>query len=151
MDEAAHTLGLSVDAIRKRIQRGTIEHEKDSAGRVRVLLDSPDNTSTLQDESPETTGHVPDALLAAKDETISELRGRVESLERQLDAHQEENRRKDHLLAAALELAKRPAIEAPEPREWPASTESAHYGTSPQEAQESLQRRSWWRRWFGFE
>jgi hypothetical protein len=39
---------------------------------------------------------------------------------------------------------------ASDPRGWPASTESAHYGTSPQEAQESLQRRSWWRRWLGF-
>jgi chromosome segregation ATPase len=111
VDEAARALGLTVDAVRKRVQRGTIEHEKDQAGRVRIILDSPDNTSTLQDESPDTTGQT-DALIAAKDETIQELRGRVQRLEREVDTRNEEIRRRDHLLAAALERI--PAIEAPQ-------------------------------------
>jgi hypothetical protein len=111
VDEAARTLGLTVDAVRKRVQRGTIDHEKDPAGRVRIILDSPDNTSTLQDESPDTTGQA-NALIAAKDETIQELRGRVQRLEREVDTRNEEIRRRDHLLAAALERI--PAIEAPQ-------------------------------------
>ena len=56
VEEAARALGLTVDAVRKRVQRGTIEHEKDQAGRVRIILDSPANTSKLQDERPDTTG-----------------------------------------------------------------------------------------------
>src|SRR5829696_1689274 len=111
VDEAARALGLTVDAVRKRVQRGTIEHEKDWPGRVRIILDSPDNASTLQDESPDSTGRA-DALIAAKDETIEELRDRVRRLEREVDTRNEEIRRRDHLLAAALERI--PAIEAPQ-------------------------------------
>ena len=53
VDEAARYLGLSVDAVRKRVQRGQIAHEKDLAGRVRIILD---DSETLQDESPDTPG-----------------------------------------------------------------------------------------------
>jgi len=151
VDEAARALGLSVDAVRKRVQRGTIEHEKDAAGRVRILLDSPDNASTLRDERPDTTGQA-SALVAAKDETIEELRDRVRRLERELDTRNEEIRRRDHLLAAALE--RMPALEAPqEPRESPTPSPEASEGTTPQpereEAEEPAQRRPWLRRVFG--
>jgi len=142
---------LSVDAVRKRVQRGTIEHEKDAAGRVRILLDSPDNASTLRDERPDTTGQA-SALVAAKDETIEELRDRVRRLERELDTRNEEIRRRDHLLAAALE--RMPALEAPqEPRESPTPSPEASEGTTPQpereEAEETAQPRPWWRRIIG--
>ena len=39
VQEAADRLGTTVDAIRKRVQRGTVAHEKDSDGRVWILLD----------------------------------------------------------------------------------------------------------------
>ena len=151
VDEAARALGLSVDAVRKRVQRGTIEHEKDAAGRVRILLDSPDNASTLRDERPDTTGQA-SALVAAKDETIEELRDRVRRLEHELDTRNEEIRRRDHLLAAALE--RMPALEAPqEPRESPTPSPEASEGTTPQpereEAEETAQPRPWWRRIIG--
>jgi excisionase family DNA binding protein len=32
--EAAKVLGITVDAIRKRVQRGAIRHERDDNGRV---------------------------------------------------------------------------------------------------------------------
>ena len=162
VDEAARALGLTVDAVRKRVQRGTITHEKDRAGRVRITLDSPDNASTLQDESPDTTGQT-DALIAAKDETIEELRGRVRRLEREVDTRNEEIRRRDHLLAAALERI--PAIEAPsDERESPETVEAASDSAEPQSAtggarEEPLEglegrssgtaRGSLWRRLFG--
>ena len=38
MDDAADILGLSKDAIRKRIKRGTIEASKDAAGRWMVTI-----------------------------------------------------------------------------------------------------------------
>ena len=151
VDEAARALGLSVDAVRKRVQRGTIEYEKGAAGRVRILLDSPNNASTLRDERPDTTGQA-SALVAAKDETIEELRDRVRRLERELDTRNEEIRRRDHLLAAALE--RMPALEAPqEPRESPTPSPEASEGTTPQpgreEAEEPAQPRPWWRRIIG--
>jgi Tfp pilus assembly protein FimV len=134
VDEAARSLGLTVDAVRKRVQRGQIAYEKDQAGRVRIILDSPDNASTLQDESPDTTGQA-DALIAAKDETIEELRSRVRRLEREADTRNEEIRRRDHLLAAALERI--PAIEAPqEPSEDAETVEEAPERAGPRSAAE---------------
>ena len=43
--DAAQVMGVTVDAIRKRISRGTIPHERDEDGRVWVLLDT-DQDST---------------------------------------------------------------------------------------------------------
>src|SRR5215213_6129804 len=149
VDEAARALGLTVDAVRKRVQRGTITHEKDRAGRVRIILDSPDNASTLQDESPDTTGQT-DALIAAKDETIEALRGRVRRLEREVDTRNEEIRRRDHLLAAALERIP-PQLEAPQEasedaetvEEGPEGAEPTSYAVevheSPREATEAAE------------
>jgi hypothetical protein len=134
--EAARILGLSVEAIRKRVQSGTIEHEKEPAGRVWILLDS---DWMVQDEVQAATGresrdHVQDQdrLLEAKDETIEELRDRVRYLE-------EANRENRRLLAAALERI--PAIEDQGQSERPGASESAEgeqFGTSTQEAEESL-------------
>ena len=146
VDQAARTLGLSVDAVRKRVQRGTIPYEKDPTGRVTIILDTID---TLQDEAQDVPEPGADRLLEAKDETIKELRDRVRYLE-------VESRRKDHLLAAALERI--PAIETPQ--EAPEAPESAGEGSDtrvPRSATEGPQEqgsrpheeRSWWRRWFG--
>jgi Tfp pilus assembly protein FimV len=160
VDEAARALGLSVDAIRKRVQRGTIEHERDRAGRVRIILGSPDDASTLRDKSPDTTGRS-FAILAAKEETIEELRDRVRRLERDLDTRNEEIRRRDHLLAAALERI--PELEAPRDSEAPSvppaeasegsearSPGGTHAGGADSEATDAQRPRvrSWWRRWF---
>jgi hypothetical protein len=139
VDQAARTLGLSVDAVRKRVQRGTIPYEKDPTGRVTIILDTID---TLQDVPGPGVGR----LLEAKDETISELRDRVRYLE-------VESRRKDHLLAAALERI--PAIEAPQ--EAPDGPERAGEGSDtppvPRSTTDGPQKqtspRPWWRRMFG--
>ena len=146
-----------MDAVRKRVQRGTIEHEKDQAGRVRIILDSPDDTSTLQDESPDTTRQ-PDALIAAKDETIEEQRARIAYLERQVEEEREARRRADTILAqlsaANAEQARTiRAIEAPQEAADAAETvEQEPQGGQPRPAapgaQEGVQR-PWWRRVFG--
>jgi excisionase family DNA binding protein len=41
LDQAAETLGISKDAVRKRVKRGTLPHTKDPDGKVHVFLDSP--------------------------------------------------------------------------------------------------------------
>jgi hypothetical protein len=146
VDEAARHLGLTVDAVRKRVQRRQIAYEKDEAGRVRIVLDEGE---TLQDESPDTTGR------GAGAELVEELRARVHSLERMLEeereARTEERRRHDTLMAQLMQRI--PELEAPsEPRESPETTAEETERAEPHPAtggaQEGAQRR-WWRRIFG--
>jgi excisionase family DNA binding protein len=102
--EAAELLGTTVDAIRKRVQRGTIPYEKVPDGRVWILLD------TVQDS----TGHRQDIDRPQSDSgaLISEMRARIESLERQLEQERQANSEHRRLLAAALERIP-PQLEAP--------------------------------------
>ena len=152
VDEAARHLGLTVDAVRKRVQRGQIAYEKDEAGRVRIILDEGE---TLQDESPDTTGQV----AGAHDDLVEELRDRVHYLERVLEyereARTEERRRHDTLMAQLMQRI--PQLQAsPEvPQEVPEASEAAeeqqgrgepHSATGG--SQEGVQR-PWWRRVFG--
>ena len=70
--EAAARLGVKEQAIRKRIQRGTLAHDKDEDGRVYVYLDPQDGaTSTSID-----TGM--DKLLQSLQEQIAYLRQEAE-------------------------------------------------------------------------
>ena len=87
LKKAAEALDTSVDAIRKRISRGTLEADKDPDGRVYVWVDL-DQTDSPCDPSF--------ALLEAKDQTIELLR-------RELEVWQEEARRKDQIIAALTE------------------------------------------------
>jgi hypothetical protein len=43
--EAAWILETTVDALRKRVQRGTIPHERDEYGRVWILVTSENSSS----------------------------------------------------------------------------------------------------------
>lgn len=144
--EAAEALGISVEAVRKRIERGQLGHERVD-GRVYVYLDDNQTKSGLDVEVESTS-------------LISELRARIELLEDQLEQANErerqaterdrENRR---LLAAALERIP-PQLEAPrDERESPVTPteEEAEPRPSPATgaAQEGMERVSWWRRVFG--
>ncbi len=148
IQEAARRLGVKEDAIRKRIQRGTLWHEKTEAGRVFVWVDATQDTTedVAQDTYRDAVRHrEPDALISAKDETIATLRDQLEA-ERQ--AHAEARR----LLMAALERIP-PQIEAPsEARESPEMVEEEPERVEPHPhragAQEGAQR-TWWRRMFG--
>ena len=122
VQEAAEVLGTSVDAVRMRVRRGSLESEKDPDGRVHVWVNG-DSTET----KPRLDGE-PSALISAKDETISTLR---EQLLAERQAHAEARR----LLAAALERI--PAIEAPqEPPEDAETVEEAPEGAEPHSAAE---------------
>jgi excisionase family DNA binding protein len=139
--EAADAMGISSEAVRTRIQRGTLRSVREG-GRVFVLFDR-DMTQPNTDRTD------------AQTELVDELRARVAFLEAELKIRTEENRRKDHLLAAALERI--PAIEPPaETRESPETVEGeperAESRPAKGEVQEGVQRstgRSLWRRMFG--
>jgi hypothetical protein len=129
VDEAARHLGLTVDAVRKRVQRDQIPHEKDAAGRVRIILDeSPDNAGQATTDAGE---------------LAEELRDRIHYLERQVEEEREARRRADTLLAQLMQRI--PQLEAPqEPSGAPETVEEASEGTEPRsgaaEAQEATQR-----------
>ncbi len=136
LKDAAEMLGVSKEAVRKRVQRGTLPSEVGEDGRRYVYLD------VVRDAGPPggDQGH---HELRDRDDLVEELRSRVRALE-------EANRENRRLLAAALERI--PAIEAPESPEG-AEPQSAR-GTVPEEQQEATSRpqeeqRSWWRRMFG--
>ena len=146
VQEAAEVLGTSVDAVRMRVRRGSIESEKDSDGRVHVWVNG-DSTET----KPRLDGE-PGALISAKDETI-----RV--LSEQLESEREARRRADTIIAqltqanAAL-AARVPELEAPQtPPEAPETAtenpEGAEQPPSGTGETQSDEQRPWWRRVFG--
>ena len=118
--EAAEALGLTVDAIRKRISRGTIPHERDEDGRVWVLLDTDqDSASKVRDtDQPQ---YEPDVL-------TSELRERLRYVEDQLSEERQAHAEARRLLMAALERIP-PQLEAP--RESPETVEEEPEGSEP--------------------
>jgi len=104
IQEAARRLGVKEDAIRKRIQRGSLRHEKTEEGRVYVWVDvAQDATQDTAEDAYRDTAQ--DALLGAKDETIATLR---EQLQAERQAHAEARR----IIAGLVERI--PAIEAPQ-------------------------------------
>ncbi len=146
--EAALLLGLSVDAVRKRAERGSLTREKDPTdGTVYILLDT-DHPAAGQETSQHADG---DETLSSH--LVDSLQDQVEYLRRELDIRNEELRRKDHLLAAALERI--PALEEapPEPREAPETGSDLRPGVEDPQGDdagaETAVSRPWWRRMFG--
>ena len=115
VDEAARHLRLSVDAVRKRVQRGQLAYEKDEAGRIRIILDEGE---TLQDESPDTT--VQDT--GARTELVEELRRTNELLREVITTRDEEIRRRDTIIMNMTEAMK--ALNPPAPEDSSEARES---------------------------
>jgi excisionase family DNA binding protein len=130
VSEAAEFLGVTEDAVRKRIHRGKIRYERDSEGRYLVYPTADDRRQTVDKNYVQSESSA----------LIFELRSQIERLEDQLQKADERDRENRRLLAAALERIP-PQLEAPsEPREAPeAATESA----------EGVERRGFWSRLFG--
>jgi hypothetical protein len=150
--QAADALGVSQDAVRKRIARDTIRHDRDESGRVFVYLTQSETVhKTDQDrEQDDATKTVQDAYVRSLEDQIAFLRQELE--------------RKDAIL---LNLTDRiPQLEAPsEPPESPESpgptdgptpapgdaqeaAQSAHSATLRPQGNEAA-RRPWWRRIIG--
>ena len=113
IQEAAQRLGVKEDAVRKRIQRGTMRHEKAEDGRVYVWVAAAQDMA--QNEPEKSQDEYWDT---AQDERVEDLREQVAYLRRQLDEEREARRRADTILvqlsAANAEQARTiRAIEAP--------------------------------------
>jgi hypothetical protein len=135
--EAAERLGISVEAIRKRVKRGTLSSDKGEDGRRYVYLDDDPDAGGPQPES--------DAL-------TSELRDRLYYVEGQLQAERQAHAEARRIIAGLVERI--PALEAPAD-----SAPAAPQGPEPGEQagdrgdvpadREAAPQRPWWRRMFG--
>jgi hypothetical protein len=143
--EAANRLGVTEAAVRKRIQRGSLEKEMGRDGRVYVYLDLRRDMS-----HPESQAH--------RDPLVEELRDRLRFLEDQLQQANDRDRENRRIIAALTQRI--PEIEAPReheaPHEPPGGPESVV--EDPERAEETRSdtpgpeepiSRPWWRRVFG--
>jgi hypothetical protein len=138
--EAARSLGISEEAVRGRIKRGTLKSVK-VGGRTHALLDA-DKTRPDADrtDAPTSGGSESNALTSA-------LEARIESLERQLEAEREANRENRHIIAALTNRI--PQLEAAsEPLESPETATQGEEVEHHPSAEEPV-RRSFWARLFG--
>ena len=137
--EAAELLGITAEAVRMRIKRGTLRSER-QAGRVFVLLGQSQPAEQPSDRPDE-----PNAL-------ISQMQGRIDSLERQLEEAAERDRENRRIIVALT--SRIPAIEASSetPEAAEATEEQQGRGEAHSDApsaQEGAQQRPWWRRILG--
>jgi excisionase family DNA binding protein len=141
IQEAAKRLGVKDGAIRKRIERGTIESDKDvEGGRVYVYVDAPPIDEAGPGYDERVTGYDAGndtAYPAGYDMLIRSQQEQIEFLQRELE-------RKDALLLNMTEVMK--AINPPsEPRESPVKpSQEQGDGDMPPEKE----KRSWLHRFF---
>ena len=146
--EAAARLGVTEAAIRKRIQRGSLDKEMGEDGRVYVYLD-------LSQDKSHPESQVDSGAL------VESLQDQIAFLRTQLDVRAEEIQRRDVIISqltqANAALASRvPELEAAESREDAAEepAEATHtpapgQGTTPHTDEPRSSRQPWWRRVFG--
>lgn len=140
--DAAAQLGLTQDAVRKRIKRHTIEHERDQDGRVYVYLDT---AKTEQDDDQD------DVPTHERNALIYQMEARIDDLREALEAERRANDENRRIIAGLTQRI--PAIEPAEgSEEAQESHEDASEGpttTEPAEGHitQDTPRRRWWRFW----
>lgn len=139
--DAARRLGLSVAAMRKRVQRGSIPAEKvDGEWRINPFVlkiletTSQDGQDAGKDTSRDTGQDSSPPLMQA---LLDTLQAEVERLRHELDTRTAELERKDHIIAGLVQRV--PLLEAPRPTE-----EQQHDGRT---GEDPAPRRPWWRFW----
>jgi hypothetical protein len=138
--EVASLLGTSVDAVRGRLRRGSLDSMKVD-GVVYVLLDeaSRDRHAGKETRRPDKTNQQ-NAVNRDQSELLEELRNQNDWLRREIE-------RKDTIIMSLTQRI--PELEAPlEPRESPMTPSEEESGDP---APPGPERRSWWRRFFGVE
>jgi hypothetical protein len=146
--EAAEVLGTTVDAVRGRIRRGTLDSVR-LDGVVYVLLD-PTNREQQIDQSETDEGYGRQltgdqaGLSADQSELVGELRGQIDWLRREVE-------RKDTIIVSLTQRI--PELEAlRQSRDAPETVAEAVSGTeAPASDADEPRRTSWWRRFFGFD
>ena len=118
IQDAARLMGISEGAVRKRVDRGTLESEKGDDGRVYVLLPVRRDNGVDAGVYGRVDGE-PRVEVQAYEALVEDLRGQVEYLRDELrherEEHAEESRRKDHLLAALMQRVRELEAASDEP------------------------------------
>jgi hypothetical protein len=149
--EAAQELGVSKEAIRKRVKRGTLPSEVGADGKRYVSLDDVGDAGPpggLHGETwpPGGGGGGGGGRRDPRDEEV------IATLREQLEAEREANRENRRIIAALA--ARIPELEAPRGAPAPPETtgEGSDSTTEPRSATEEQQEpasKPWWRRMFG--
>ena len=138
VSDAASKLGISVQAIHGRINRGTIEHTRED-GRLYVFLPEGEEGNQPQDNN---------VVNEVFNSYITSLKSEIESLKEDREARIEEARRKDAIIMSLTQRI--PELEAPiEPPSEPSESsvtdsDTESRGVVPPDSHN----RSWWRRIF---
>jgi hypothetical protein len=133
--EAAEILGISPEAVRARLNRGTLFREKGLDGTTYVRLNA-DRTRTNDERSNDRMEHISPVAFELLKDQVAFLRAELE--------------RKDAIIMSLTQRI--PELEpaaSPEPRESPTeASETVDKGEGHNVPPEG-ERRSWWQRWFG--
>jgi hypothetical protein len=145
--DAARLMGLSAEAVRMRIKRGTLASEKIDSTVYVFLEPNPPRPNTERTEH-QTTEQTPDQT-----ELVDALRSEVAFLREELkireEVRAEENRRKDTIIAQLTQRI--PKLELPADRQRGAETiteDSVRGDDVSPEPQQPAERRSWLYRFF---
>jgi excisionase family DNA binding protein len=142
VSEAAEALGITRDAVYKRIERDKIRHERDADGQLYVYVDK---SGTSQRQNVQSESGALTSALEARIESLERQLEEARDRERQANERDRENRR---LLAAALERIP-PQLEAPSEEASSEARESSvpkSEGDSPTPEEAP---RTWWRKILG--
>jgi hypothetical protein len=134
IQEAARALGISEGAVRKRVTRGTLEHDKGDDERVYVYLSVRDRRGV---DDVQDAGVDPNSSAL-----ISEMRDRIRFLE-------EEVQRKDAILLNMTEAMKAlspPSENPPESSESPVPTDTTDTPPETREEPQEAAQSPWWKR-----
>ena len=138
MDAAATRLGISREAVRKRLERGTLKGKKVNGQWYIDLTDCSDDTDSADGHSDTRTDG---------DQLVATLRDEVEFLRRELEARTEEIRRRDHIIAGLVQrIPELPSGTSEEP-ESDENPRYEHKDTMHMYRVPEPPRRPWWRFW----
>jgi excisionase family DNA binding protein len=160
--QAASYLGITAEAVRARIQRGTLEHTRE--GKTVYVFLPRDRTQHDGRHDDQGNGrhdgnrtqqhddrHDGDRTALVEDlrEQDGYLRGVIETRDRELEGRAEELAEMRRIVAALTQRI--PELPAPEPRESP-QTPSEHQDNGTVHPDDGgAEKPSWFRRFFGFE
>ena len=122
IQETAHRLGISEGAVRKRIIRGTLRHEKEDDGRVYVYLDT-GHRRGVDDRRDKGVDPNSNALISRLESEVAFLRDQV-------------HRQQEIIAQQAVTMRQLTAASSQEPPEDAETVEEAPEGAGPHSAAE---------------
>jgi hypothetical protein len=144
--DAAKVLGLTDEAVRQRVKRGTLDSIK-VGGSLFVLLDNDTSPNVSNDQEQPVSDRSHDTS-SDTSRLVETLEGEVAYLRRQLDQANERDSENRRIIAALTQRI--PELEAAsEARDGSESASPrSDRGAAPEDSQEGAQRRSWLYRFF---